>query len=426
MEPAEAAENAPLGFRLAFGGLMAVALAFLFNGWAISHQAPAPFWGLMLVLSAAGFLLALREIPSRLVWFFAAILAGRFLLDLSSGSFRESFEVKSIQRFVGYIFVFIPFAAIELGRRAQLQHSAWARGIRCFLVCGILVAMAPSIFEFGILDQGMFYAYLGILALLLIDAIREDNCLGNTTVIERGVGRLGPFATLIMSLSFGPSRAMFLAGFLGLLYYLISFSPGRGASLLRKLLIFGTFMIGSGIQAAISPASPLRRLLHSGIASLLGLNSETLGGIKNGTVLVSKNDTFASQANALWRLAVWRDAFSEWWHHPILGIGFKKAFSSLSVQEAGLDPAMFANIDVHNSWLQVLMRGGVVLAIPFMLYWAAFFLRAEIRIRILTAMWFVISLATVSFETPHLALPAYLILGLIPWLGMGDKRLQGM
>lgn len=90
-----------------------------------------------------------------------------------------------------------------------------------------------------------------------------------------------------------------------------------------------------------------------------------------GITDVLKEDTKADDKNftkdiSTGRLAVWKDAFITWLHHPVFGVGDRNI--SLYAQEVRPGSMLSKSYSVHNSFIRLLLSSGAVGFLVFMIW----------------------------------------------------------
>lgn len=132
--------------------------------------------------------------------------------------------------------------------------------------------------------------------------------------------------------------------------------------------------------------------------------------------------------NVLFRLMIWKDAFSELFNRrprPILGVDFGQPFRSVSIEILRWGEEVWTRdgwIDTHNSFIDLLYRGGIVgllfiCTILFLLVRMVVivFVHKSVVGLLLCGIvinWFFAANFMLIFELPYTAIPAWSLLGL--------------
>lgn len=137
--------------------------------------------------------------------------------------------------------------------------------------------------------------------------------------------------------------------------------------------------------------------------------------------------------NMLWRVFVWRDALRELFSGNVLfGVDFGKPFRSKSIEALHWDYryGRVGWIEPHNSYVDILYRGGVVGLLFIIFIFGAFiktsilFFKKHDYIGILTNSiilhWLFFASFNVFLELPYYAVPFWILFGMI--LGLAFKR----
>lgn len=159
------------------------------------------------------------------------------------------------------------------------------------------------------------------------------------------------------------SRGVFLAFFIGLLFFLFTFAFCIAKWSRRRLLLFGMLLLlGSGIITLVLLRTP------SGITA----------GKKYLPNVISRTLYGGGESNRD-RLALWTIAFQGWKERPILGWGWE---NYRTVYEKYLIPRSFMDTwydRSHNQLLDVLVFTGSIGVFSYILFWffiSAFLIRA--------------------------------------------------
>ncbi|MFA5059059.1 MAG: hypothetical protein WC676_00330 [Candidatus Omnitrophota bacterium] len=140
-----------------------------------------------------------------------------------------------------------------------------------------------------------------------------------------------------------------------------------------------------------------------------------------------ENPYLASCTNTVFRLLIWRDLIGELYKQkPILGVDFGKPFRSRSLEMANIASGEWSRdgwIEPHNSYLNLIYRGGVV-GIVFIIGMLFIFLRTffyflktgsmvGIMLSTIIFEWLVAANFLVIFEMPYFAIPFWSLFGIM-------------
>jgi len=153
-----------------------------------------------------------------------------------------------------------------------------------------------------------------------------------------------------------PRSSLFAAiAFVALLYVLLLFFRGGHRVLKARKIILMSVII-----AGIAGLSLLVVLLFSGqgasLDSFLSEFTTTFSPQLKYDPGRPSEENFANR-NVHWRIMVWEKAFNELSKNPLFGIGFGEKFIS---PRPRFPSYRFKNIDPHNSYINLLMRTGLV------------------------------------------------------------------
>jgi len=296
--------------------------------------------------------------------------------------------------------------------------------------------MLPFLFGINLLEQNYYYSYLGFICLFVVDSIKQNTSIGaKKGIFDNVIYYSGPVFVFFMSIGSGSGRSAMVASFICLLLYIILTKKNQKSKAKPRFkynfILVSAFILGVIFQYFIieSNSAASRSLeLFKGLNDYLVTQSiieenkiglESLKGTAGDDNLWWQGaQSLGAKSNFWWRIVVWDDALVRWYATPIFGIGFKTTFSSDTVFE--LIPQITLrsryDIDLHNSWLQVLLRGGAFVFAPLVLMWIMILFYMKTEYKILFILWALFSITMVTFETPHLSIPFYLSLGMLPVL----------
>lgn len=383
-----------------------LAWRFMRSGRDFAVLLPKPIWALLFGLN----ILAVLRLPRAVKpWGLAlcGALALSLLVDLTRGSLHDSFAQKAAQRFLGYTFLFLPVWIGNLMPTEFLGREGLKTSLKAIL--GICIAnelLAPFKVTASAFQSSWYPTLLVYLAIAAV--VYEKRLARHWKMV--GVF----FCTLLLStkICLDGNRTLFLS-----LCVTLTWMAWRLKATLPKIWM-PVFLAGSlGLyisQQHLTDAGLSRRFF----ATVHTITPENISNVleKNKPAVVMSNvDHLGAAPNIWWRYYVWRDALDELTKSPILGIGYKQVFSSKRIPELLPEAKDSAyDVDLHNSWLQVFLRGGSLTGIAFLLFCLSIFFKSSSPLQQALLLQFSIhSLANVTFETPFIAIPYYGIFVLI-------------
>ncbi|MBI3601376.1 MAG: hypothetical protein HY209_00535 [Candidatus Omnitrophica bacterium] len=151
------------------------------------------------------------------------------------------------------------------------------------------------------------------------------------------------------------------------------------------------------------------------------------GKVVKGVVMTKEMSIqWESIENILFRLFIWRDMFEDWKAtKPLMGVDFGKPFRSVSLEVEGWAVSEWGRdgwIEPHNSFLNMMYRGGMVGAAVVVVIWTAlirlmiFAFRQRAWVLILLSAillnWLVAANFLLILEFPYTAIPLWTLAGM--------------